>query len=143
MLFRSEDKANRKAFRESLKPIVELATFNMPALIENVQIDMDYGKPFGTAYNEPREVFRLKKYLQTNSADINNPEFVTLFMSAAQGVFDVHTSRRVYNGGGFAYAQSYWNRETGARYTEEEAREIERLNGIHKAHVREEILRSS
>lgn len=135
-----EDKAKRKELRKNMESIVTLATFNMPKLLENAELNSTWGAPFGTAHDEPREVTQLKRYVGQNGASIDDPQFNELFMSAVQGVFDVHASRRAYNANAFIWVNTYWNYEKGCQYTPEESVEVERLANIKKQEAREKVL---
>lgn len=118
MVSSAEDKVKRKEFKQRLESLITLATFNMVSLQANCQLDQQYGEPFGTAYNEPRELLQLKRYIREKGADLEDEVFIGMFMPAVQGAFDVYASKLAYNAGGWEWGNYYWEGTT--RLTDEQ-----------------------
>lgn len=108
MVSSDADKLKRKEFKQRLESLITLASFNMASLVDNVTIDGDWGKPFGTAYNEPRELTQLRGYINQFGASLEDNEFIQKFMAGVQGAFDVYASKLVYNAGGYDYC-GFWH----------------------------------
>lgn len=108
MVSSPNDKLKRKEFKQRLDSLITLASFNMVSLIDNVTIDGDWGKPFGTAWNEPRELVQLRGYIRQFGASIEDNQFIEHFMAGVQGAFDVYASKLVYNAGGYDYC-GFWH----------------------------------
>jgi hypothetical protein len=119
MVSSADDKAKRKEFKQRLESLITLATFNMVSLQTNCQLEKSYGEPFGTAYDAPRELETLKRYIRQQGASIEDSEFVSAFMPAVQGAFDVYASKLAYNAGGWDWGNYYW--DNGTRLSDEEA----------------------
>lgn len=118
MVSSPEDKAKRKEFKQRLESLITLATFNMVSLQTNCQLEKSYGEPFGTAYDAPRELETLKRYIRQQGASIEDSEFVSAFMPAVQGAFNVYASKLAYNAGGWDWGNYYW--DNGTRLSDEE-----------------------
>lgn len=118
MVSSADDKLKRKEFKKRLESLITLATFNMVSLQANCQLDCQYGEPFGTAYNEPRELSSLKRYIRLQGADLEDEVFIGMFMPAVQGAFDVYASKLAYIAGGWDWGNYYW--EGNTRLTDEE-----------------------
>lgn len=113
MVSSDDDKAKRREFKKRLESLITLATFNMVNLQTNCDLQSGYGEPFGTAYNEPRNLMTLKRYIREKGAELEDNTFVELFMDGVQGAFDVYASKLAYTAGGWEYGRYYYNYETG------------------------------
>ena len=131
------DKSQRKALRDLISPLVTLATFKIGQLKDNAVVEQDLGIPFGSAYgNQPRDKDNLGKYLRNGGTiDPNNPQFIDLFMSATQDVFNSLASRRAYKAGAFNYCRT-WG------LPEHEAKELEHKHKIWQQDKRLECVES-
>lgn len=109
MVSNDEDKAKRKELREKVEHLITLALFKLPQLKEDVTIEEQWGMPFGTSYrNTPRAVDALKQYVSRNNVDINNQEFVSLFMDSLQSFFNLYASKSCYDAELFKWT-SFWH----------------------------------
>ena len=109
MVSSPEDKAKRKELRAKVEHLITLALFKLPQLKEDATIEECLGQPFATSYrNAPREVEHLKQHLRSHELDINDNQFVGLFMDSLQGAFDLYASKVCYDANLFRW-QSFWD----------------------------------
>jgi len=131
-----DDKAKRREFKQRLESLITLASFNMTNLIDNVILDSTWGQPFGTAWNEPRDLVTLKSYIKQHGASLEDSKFIELFMGGVQGAFDVYASKVVYNNDGFGY-KSFWHIDNA-----EERAKAEQAFKVDQLRKREELVAS-
>jgi hypothetical protein len=109
MVSNDEDKAKRKELRDKVEHLITLSLFKLPQLKDDVTVEECWGQPFGTAYrNAPREVEHLKQHLRNHDLDINDNQFVGLFMDSLQGAFNLYASKVCYDADLFAW-KSFWH----------------------------------
>jgi hypothetical protein len=75
--------------------------------MDNVTLDETWGKPFGTAWNEPRELVQLRGYIREFGASIEDNQFIEHFMAGVQGAFNLYASKLAYNAGAYDY-RGFW-----------------------------------
>lgn len=95
----AEDKDKRKEFKKKVDVLMTLAMFRLPEYRANVTIDDDLGAPFGTAWrNKPASIDDFERTVhQLGSHETEHPQYIQSFLDMGQAVFDILSSKKVFN----------------------------------------------